>query len=318
MYIGDTGVMGKSDMAVSFEDNIKKQKCFLCERSAMLLFVDDGYRVQCENCGSFHLSRTMLATMKDNELELLPYLSIYTRQASDRGENVLLNSENWRKIALACKEIPFPVKVHKLLKLAAERSQPGHPAEFDPDSDPPLVDAADRREFQFLFRHLQENNYDWTITLKGKAWEELQAVKTPEPVNTQRSSGFYVDPSRIEDLKSLKHPSFDFSKLIRMCDELNTCYAEECYLAVAMLVRSVLDHVPPIFGCKNFVEVANNYAGAKSFKDSMKNLESSSRKIADSHLHGQIRKSESLPNRTQVNFANDMDVLLAEIVRTLK
>jgi hypothetical protein len=107
------------------------------------------------------------------------------------------------------------------------------------------------------------------------------------------------------------------SKLIRTCEELNICFAGECHLAVAMLVRSVLDHVPPLFGCKSFAEVGN-YSGARSFKASMSHLESSSRKIADSHLHQQIRKSESLPNETQVNFANDIDVLLAEVVRILK
>jgi hypothetical protein len=90
-------------------------------------------------------------------------------------------------------------------------------------------------------------------------------------------------------------------------------------MAVAMLVRAILDHVPPIFSCKNFAEVSNNYGGgSKSFKQSMANLESSSRKIADSHLHTQIRSKEILPNKTQVNFSNDLDVLLAEIVRLLK
>lgn len=85
-----------------------------------------------------------------------------------------------------------------------------------------------------------------------------------------------------------------------------------------MLVRSILDHVPPEFSCKSFSEVANNYAGSKSFKQSMAHLENSSRKIADAHLHTQIRKTESLPNKTQVNFTNDLDVLLAEIARILR
>jgi hypothetical protein len=134
----------------------------------------------------------------------------------------------------------------------------------------------------------------------------------------QQLAGHYVDATRIDELKSLDQHSFDFSKLIRMCEELNICYADGCYFAVAMLVRSILDHVPPIFGCKGFSEVVNNHSAGKSFKDSMAHLENSSRKIADTHLHGQIRKSESLPNRTQVNFSNDIDVLLAEVIRVLR
>lgn len=34
-------------------------------------------------------------------------------------------------------------------------------------------------------------------------------------------------------------------------------------------------------------------------------------------LHQQIRKREVVPNRTQVNFSNDLDVLLGEIIRKL-
>jgi hypothetical protein len=50
----------------------------------------------------------------------------------------------------------------------------------------------------------------------------------------------------------------------------------------------------------------------------MEHLDKSLRKIADAHLHPQIRKKEILPNKTQVNFSNDLDVLLSEIVRILK
>ena len=49
----------------------------------------------------------------------------------------------------------------------------------------------------------------------------------------------------------------------------------------------------------------------------MIHLDTSSRKIANAHLHTQIRKKEILPNQTQVDFSNDIDVLLSEIVRIL-
>jgi hypothetical protein len=81
-------------------------------------------------------------------------------------------------------------------------------------------------------------------------------------------------------------------------------------------VRAVTDHVPPIFGAPTFAEVANNIGG-KSIKASLHRLETSSRHIADSVLHQQIRKREVVPNRTQVNFSNDLDVLLGEIIRRL-
>jgi predicted nucleic acid-binding protein len=128
----------------------------------------------------------------------------------------------------------------------------------------------------------------------------------------------FVDENRLQELRGIKSSSFDLSRLIRLCEELNKCYAGENFLATAMLVRGILDHVPPVFGCKSFTEVANNYAGSKSFKQCMGHLENTSRKIADAYLHEQIRISETLPNETQVNFSSDLDVLLAEIVRRLR
>ena len=82
-----------------------------------------------------------------------------------------------------------------------------------------------------------------------------------------------------------------------------------------MQEKLLIDHIPPIFGCGNFSEVSNNYRGSKSFKQSMKHLQNSARSIGDAHLHTQIRNKETLPTLAQVNFHNDIDVLLSEIVR---
>jgi len=124
----------------------------------------------------------------------------------------------------------------------------------------------------------------------------------------------FVDGARLEELRSLSNTKFDFGRLIRLCEELNVVFAAACYHAVALLTRSILDHVPPIFGLPTFEQVASNHSG-RSFKDSMDHLQNSARKIADAHLHTKIRERESLPNATQVNFSRDLDVLLAEIVR---
>lgn len=136
-------------------------------------------------------------------------------------------------------------------------------------------------------------------------------------IKQAKSEIMFVDLVRIEELRAITSSSFDLAKLIKLCEELNTCYANDCFLAVTMLTRAVVDHVPPIFGYRSFNEVANNYGG-KSFKKSMQHLQNSLRYIADSHLHQPIRNKETLPSRVQVNFSNDLDVLLAEIVRSLK
>jgi hypothetical protein len=124
-----------------------------------------------------------------------------------------------------------------------------------------------------------------------------------------------IADSRLDELRALKSSQFNFRKLIRLCEELNIVSREECHFATAALTRALIDHVPPLFGKKNFGEVANNYAGTKSFREAMEHLDSAAKKLADGHLHTQIRKSETLPTAQQVNFASGLDVLLSEIVR---
>jgi len=128
-----------------------------------------------------------------------------------------------------------------------------------------------------------------------------------------------IADSRLTELRALTPTEFDFKKVIRLCEEINTAYSVGCYFATAMLTRGLLDHVPPVFGFKTFSEVANNYAGGgKSFKETMQHLENGARKVADAHLHMPIRKSETLPTAQQVNCGQQLDMLLSEIVRITK
>lgn len=128
----------------------------------------------------------------------------------------------------------------------------------------------------------------------------------------------YVDEKRIEELQSIQNPKYDTVKLVKLCEELNKCYKNKCELAIVALVRTILNHVPPIFGESSFKEVANNYKWGRSNRNSIIRLQQSARDIADNHLHHSIRERESLPAMTQVNFIPELDVLLGEIVRKLK
>lgn len=142
-------------------------------------------------------------------------------------------------------------------------------------------------------------------------------VKTTPLTESKVGGCSYVSRDRIKELKDIQNKHYDLRVLISFCEELNRSFSNKSFFSSIMLVRSILNHVPPIFNSKSFNEVANNY-GSKSFKDSMKNLNNSSRKIADSYLHTMIRSKEVLPTSNQVDFSNDLDVLLGEIVRVLK
>jgi hypothetical protein len=137
--------------------------------------------------------------------------------------------------------------------------------------------------------------------------------------NEVNNESDFVSKSRIEELREINSPDFDLSRLIRLCEELNDNYIRENYLSVIMIIRTIINHVPPIFNVSNFDMVVSNIAGKdKSFKKNMENLNLSLKNIADKNLHQQIRKSETLPNSSQVKFSPDLDVLLEEVVRILK
>lgn len=126
----------------------------------------------------------------------------------------------------------------------------------------------------------------------------------------------YVDASTIATLSAHKHPDFDFSRLVQMCRELNEANEHEALITVVILVRAIIDHVPPIFGETTFGAVANKMP--KSIKASLLHLENSSRNIADSRLHQHIRRRETIPAPSEANFSQDLSVLLSEVISRAK
>lgn len=148
--------------------------------------------------------------------------------------------------------------------------------------------------------------FDWC---ESKFNELEPKVKTKQSIYKKT----FVHKVRIEQLTEIKNSNYDLNKLIKILEEINDNYSLGNFYSVAMLGRSVINHIPPVFGFKTFNEVSNNY-GTKSFKKNMSHLNISMRSIADNYLHDTIRKKESLPNENQVDFSRDLDVLLGEII----
>ncbi len=157
--------------------------------------------------------------------------------------------------------------------------------------------------------------------LKSFSFEFEKEISKPKNKKSFTSEtakeSYYIESSIILGLSQIKSEKYDLTKLIQMCKELNDNYSLGNYLASGMLIRSILDHIPPIFEKKTFTEVVNNY-GTKSFRDIILPLDVSSRKISDSYLHTPIRNKEILPSKTQVSFQPNMDTLLSEIIRVFK
>jgi hypothetical protein len=164
------------------------QRCPLCGWDASVIQIPDGARVSCKKCGKFNVTGSLWSTaLADRETkeakELFPYLSAYTRQASERGEVVTLGTGNWKNFALAHKGTSISRKITKLLELIASRSKFGVEVQINADREAPLVDAESDSEIAFLLSHLTQMGYIRDLAggnylLEVKGWQELEAGKT--------------------------------------------------------------------------------------------------------------------------------------------
>lgn len=184
-----------------------------------------------------------------------------------------------------------------------------------------LRDMETYRLIEMSPKHSQVSGVNIRISVAG--WSVIQDYgsyleykKHLDQENSTELKKTFIDLTRLQELSQTKNSDFDLTRLIRLCAELNDNFFRENFLSVAVIGRTITNHIPPIFGFGTFTEVVNNYGGS-SFKKSMNHLNGSLKNIADGILHDTIRKKESLPNSTQVNFSQDLDVLLAEIVRKL-
>lgn len=127
----------------------------------------------------------------------------------------------------------------------------------------------------------------------------------------------YIDKNTLLRLIKIENKNFDLNRLISLCNELDDNYSLENYHSCAMLLRAILDHIPPIFGKTNFDDVCAQYGG-KSFKDIMRPLNETAKKIGDDYLHTRVSKKVLATTKTQVNFQANLDTLLNEAAAILE
>ncbi|MFO3798060.1 MAG: hypothetical protein ACK8QZ_12415, partial [Anaerolineales bacterium] len=84
------------------------------------------------------------------------------------------------------------------------------------------------------------------LEAEAAAKEQPQLVESRADSPSSRRESCYVNPNRIEAIKNFPAGSFDYKRLIRLLEELNLVYRSEAYMAAAMLIRAITDHVPPL------------------------------------------------------------------------
>lgn len=127
----------------------------------------------------------------------------------------------------------------------------------------------------------------------------------------------FIAPEIITDLEKISNPSFDLKRLLLMVKELNANYRNGNIISVLLIGRSILNHVPPIFGQQTFKAVCSN--SPRSLQGIFDFLENNFRKEADLHTHMVIGNIESLPTMRQVEpFMANFEFLFQAIKAKLK
>lgn len=124
----------------------------------------------------------------------------------------------------------------------------------------------------------------------------------------------YISIERTKELKLIQHKNYDLNKLVRLVEELNLSWRHQNYYSVGLLLRTIINHIPPIFNAKTFDQVIAEIPNTKNFKKTFTHLNNCLREIADNHTHQMIRQKEVLPNKQQVDYKSDLDVLISEII----
>jgi hypothetical protein len=106
--------------------------------------------------------------------------------------------------------------------------------------------------------------------------------------------GPYVDPALLDELeKAAQTTTWNLDRLIALCRELNHNYTADMPHASAAMIRTILDHIPPVFQHQDFKQVAAQHPFGRTDKAYARDLVSS-KSVADDALHRQIGKSSTV------------------------
>ena len=183
-----------------------------------------------------------------------------------------------------------------------------------------FIGNINKKPFQAYFSYTKKNN---TISFRYSSEREEETDKFilfvkkyfPNPIQSKIISNDYIKPKIIIELKNIKNKNFDLTKLVKFCEELNISFKRKNYLSCSLLIRAVMNHIPPIFGYNTFSQVVSN--SNKSIKEILSQLENS-RPIADLNNHALIGKRESLPSKNQIEpYKPSFEILILEIIKKL-
>ena len=83
-----------------------------------------------------------------------------------------------------------------------------------------------------------------------------EAIESLDEATTGGTNRWIVNPDIIADFELSLSTRFDTEFIARLSREINSCYSHGTVIATVLLMRSLLNYVPPIFGHTSFSQVA--------------------------------------------------------------
>ncbi len=167
--------------------------------------------------------------------------------------------------------------------------------------------------------HIEIDNLYSAYEAKAEIDALLPVIETAmqqsgEAIFTSRSSSWIVNPTLIDEIERASSTTLDLALLLHLCREVNSCFAHGNIIATVLLMRAVLNYVPPAFGCNAFKQVVAQ--SPKSLKNSFDHLEQGLRQIADFHTHRVMTRGDSYPTVAQVEpYKPQFEQLLQEVLQ---
>lgn len=149
---------------------------------------------------------------------------------------------------------------------------------------------------------------------RQRAWDADRTV----------SEAAFVGLDKIEALEQLQPQltgTWDLSALIELCKAINVNHANQHYLPVAMMLRAVMDHVPPIYdGQKNFESVIAQTLHPKYDRSEKEAYEAmyDARPIMNFLTHKRISDTISMPGPEVVDIKTHFNFMLDRVIERLR
>jgi len=153
--------------------------------------------------------------------------------------------------------------------------------------------------------------------LRAELYVVIDALKEvaqdPNYATTAASNAAFLAIDVLTQLKGVTCTRLDTSRLVKMCEELNDAYGRANYISTSLLLRAIINHVPPVFGFTSFSQVVAQ--SGRSVKSILSRLEDDARPMADLHTHVPMRRKDYLPTKNQLeSYKAPFEVLIQEII----